>query len=99
MRLRANAWAVGDMSKIASLSFADREAACTDAILNNDAFKSNEHLKQAKETMRKKWLDNAERALAANNSTFAVLPLAQLLDPKGPLAELQAKGYKVEAPE
>ena len=31
--------------------------------------------------------------------TFAVLPLVRLLDPKGPLAELQAKGYKVEAPE
>ncbi|SFG37037.1 TraB family protein [Duganella sp. CF458] len=99
MRVRANAWAVGDMSKITSLSFADREAACTDAVLNNDAFKSNENLKQAKETMRKNWLANAERALEANTSTFAVLPLAQLLDPKGPLAELQAKGYQVESPE
>jgi len=99
MRVRANAWAVGDMSKITSLSFADREAACTDAILNNDAFKANEKLVQAKETMRKNWLANAERALEANSSTFAVLSLAQLLDPKGPLAELQAKGYKVEAPE
>jgi hypothetical protein len=99
MRVRANAWAVGDMSKITSLSFADREAACADAILNNDAFKANEKLKQAKETMRKNWLANAERALEANSSTFAVLSLAQLLDPKGPLAELQAKGYKVEAPE
>jgi hypothetical protein len=99
MRVRANAWAVGDMSKISSLNFADREAACTDAVLNNDAFKSNEKLKQVKETMQKNWLANAERALEANTSTFAVLPLARLLDPKGPLAELQAKGYKVEAPE
>ncbi|HEY0584794.1 MAG TPA: TraB/GumN family protein [Pseudoduganella sp.] len=99
MRVRANAWAVGDMTKITSLSFVDREAACTDAILNNDAFKANEKLKQAKETMRKNWLANAERALEANSSTFAVLSLAQLLDQEGPLAELQAKGYKVEAPE
>lgn len=99
MRVRANAWAVGDMSKITSLSFADREAACTDAVLNNDAFKANEKLAQVRETMRKNWLANAERALEANTSTFAVLSLAQLLDPKGPLAELQAKGYKVEAPE
>lgn len=99
MRVRANAWAVGDMAKISSMSFADREAACTDAVLNNDAFKANEKLKQAKETMQKNWLANAEHALDANNSTFAVLPLAQLLDPKGPLAQLQAKGYKVEAPE
>ncbi|MGW8394853.1 TraB/GumN family protein [Pseudoduganella sp. HUAS MS19] len=99
MRVRANAWAVGDMGKITSLDFADREAACTDAILNNDAFKSNEKLKQAKETMRKNWLANAERALEANHSTFAVLSLAHLLDPKGPLADLQSRGYKVEAPE
>jgi len=31
--------------------------------------------------------------------TFAVLALHQILNPKGPVAELKAKGYKVEAPE
>jgi hypothetical protein len=99
MRARANAWAVGDMSKITSLSFAEREDACKDAFLNNDAVKTIEKMRNAEETIQKKWLANAERALDANNTTFAVLSLARVLDPKGPLAQLKAKGYKVEAPE
>lgn len=99
MRVRANAWAVGDMAKITSLSFADRDEACNAAIKANDAFRSNEKLVQAEKEIAGKWLANAERALAANNTTFAVLSLARILDPKGPLAELKARGYKVEAPE
>jgi len=97
MRVRANAWAVGDMSKIASLNFADREEACKDAVLNNEAFK--EKLKNVMGDLQKNWVSNAERALDANNTTFAVLSLHQILNPKGPVAELKAKGYKVEAPE
>lgn len=99
MRVRANAWAIGDMSKIASLNFAEREEACKDAVMKNDAFKSNEKFVKAEKTIASKWLANAERALDANSTTFAVLSLARILDPKGPLAELRAKGYKVEAPE
>ena len=99
MRVRANAWAVGDMSKIASLNFADREEACKQAIFDNDAFKSNEKLVHAEQSARKAWMDNAEHALEANDTTFAVLSLNQLIGPKNYLLELQAKGYKVEAPE
>ncbi|MYN00627.1 TraB/GumN family protein [Pseudoduganella sp. DS3] len=99
MRVRANAWAIGDMSKITSLNFAERDEACKDAVMKNDAFRSNEKLVQAEKTIAGKWLANAERALEANNTTFAVLSLARILDPKGPLAELKARGYKVEAPE
>ncbi|WP_028102723.1 TraB/GumN family protein [Pseudoduganella violaceinigra] len=99
MRVRANAWAVGDMSKIATLSFADRDEACKNAVFENDAFKSNEKLRQAEQNMRKAWLENAEHALEANNTTFAVLSLRHLFGSTGYLADLQAKGYKVEAPE
>jgi uncharacterized protein YbaP (TraB family) len=99
MRVRANAWSVGDMSKIASLDFADREEACKDAVFNNDAFKSIEKLKQAEQSIRTAWLANVERALEANETTFAVLSLRHLLGQKSYLADLQAKGYKVEAPE
>lgn len=99
MRVRANAWAVGDMSKIASLSFAEREEACKEAVLNNEVVRANETLRDGDQVSLRKWLANAERALENNNTTFAVLPLARVLDPKGPLAQLRAKGYKVEAPE
>lgn len=97
MRVRANAWAVGDMSKIASMNFADREEACKEAVLSNEAFK--EKLQNVMRDMQTKWVTNAERALDANSTTFAVLSLHQILNPKGPVAELKAKGYKVEAPE
>jgi hypothetical protein len=97
MRARANAWAVGDMSKIVSMNFADREKACKEAVLSNEAFKTK--LKNVTADMQTKWVANAERALDANNTTFAVLWLHQILNPEGPVAELKAKGYKVEAPE
>jgi hypothetical protein len=45
------------------------------------------------------WLANAEAALARNASTFAVLSMKDLLDPKGLMALLAAKGYTVEQPE
>lgn len=99
MREQANAWAVGDMAKITSLSFAEREEACKNAFLNNEAVKSNEKLRNADQVAQQKWMANAERALESNNTTIAVLSLYRLLDPKGPLAELKAKGYKVESPE
>jgi len=38
----------------------------------------------------------AEKALAENTSTFAVLPMNMVLDPKGWLSKLEEKGYSVE---
>ena len=99
LRTRANAWAVGDMAKIASMDFGRREEACKEAFTKNPAFKSNVQLQKMEQTLWNKWISNAQHALDANDTTFAVLSLHNVLDAKGPLAELQAKGYKVEAPE
>jgi len=49
--------------------------------------------------MQERWLAAAEKSLAANASTFATLSLTYLLDPKGYMAALQARGYVVEKPE
>lgn len=49
--------------------------------------------------MRETWLAAAEKSLTANTSTFAVLALKDILDPKGLVAALEAKGYVVEKPE
>ena len=49
--------------------------------------------------MLEAWLAAAEKALAANASTFALLPLKNILDSKGFVAALAAKGYLVEKPE
>jgi hypothetical protein len=42
------------------------------------------------------WMAAAEKALAENASTFAVLPMNMVLDPTGWLSKLQEKGYAVE---
>lgn len=41
------------------------------------------------------WHDNADRALTDNATTFAILPLADLLRGDGPLSRLRQRGYEV----
>jgi hypothetical protein len=45
---------------------------------------------------RQKWLTAAEAALGRNTTTFALLPVNDVLDQDGLVAQLQAKGYTVE---
>ena len=45
------------------------------------------------------WLENADRALSDNDSTFAILPLKDLLRPDGPLSRLRERGYEVLEPD
>ncbi|MFS2139146.1 TraB/GumN family protein [Duganella sp. Dugasp56] len=99
MRVRANAWAVGDIEAIQKLSYADRESACKAALTNSDFLKSQPGFKDMDARLREVWVTAAEKSLAANASTFAVLRLKDILDPQGYIAALQAKGYKVEAPQ
>ena len=46
------------------------------------------------------WLANAARALHAHRTTFAMLPIAELLrrDSGGPVAQLTAMGFEVREP-
>jgi len=52
-----------------------------------------------KEHAHAKWVVSAEQALATNASTFAMLSIGDILDPKGVIAVLAAKGYQVDAPD
>lgn len=99
MRVRANAWAKGDIEAIRKLNFVDQEQACADAMLKADFVQQQAGFQGIKERIREAWLTQAEKSLAANASTFGVLPFKLLLDPAGPLAALEAKGYVVERPE
>jgi hypothetical protein len=98
MRVRANAWANGDIAEIRSLNFAERRDACLDAILNSSIAKDAAALRQMRERLRAAWLKAAEKALAANASTFAVLEIQDIVGPTSYLAALQGKGYAVESP-
>lgn len=99
MRARANAWAIGDVEQMRKLSYPDQAQACNSAVFNSPAMKSLPGAASLEQRMRDTWLAAAEKSLAANKSTFALLPVSKLLDPAGMLADLQAKGYSVEQPD
>jgi uncharacterized protein YbaP (TraB family) len=98
MQQRANAWANGNIAEIQGLDFSTRDNACDDAILGSVAVQNNAGLRSMRERLRESWLAAAEKQIAANSSTFALLEMKDLFDPKGYLAVLQARGYTVESP-
>jgi hypothetical protein len=62
-------------------------------------FQARPGLQSVPERVRDAWLAAAEKSLATNGSTFATLPLNEILDPQGYVAALEAKGYAVQKPE
>jgi hypothetical protein len=98
MGVRANAWANGNIAEITSLKYEEREAACTRAVMDSAFAKDAAELQQMPARLRESWLKTAEKALAANTSTFAILEMGDILGPKNYLADLQARGYTVESP-
>ncbi len=97
MRMRANAWANGHITKLKSLNNPEQEVACGDAILNS-GIASETGLKAIPERLRDAWVEAATQALRTNPSTFAYLPMSNLLGRYDYLAALQALGYVIEAP-
>lgn len=99
MRARANAWATGDIDTMRKLTFPDQEQACKAAFTNSAWVKSLKGAEALEQRRRELWLAAAEKSLAANQSTLALLPVSQIMSPDGLVAALQAKGYLVEQPE
>lgn len=97
MRARANAWAIGDVQTLRELPFGNQFTACS-AAFSSAALARKYGVADMAGQMEAKWLAAAEGALARNASTFATLPIAELLKPGGYLSRLEAKGYEVEAP-
>ena len=95
---RANAWATGDMATLTRLSDRSNVLPCYEALANTEAARSV-GMDDAVERSEALWLKSAEAALTANHTSFAMLPVAQLLRPDGLLARLQARGYDVVGPE
>ena len=99
MRVRANAWAKGDLDGILKLSFADRDEACGAAMRSSSFAQSQPAFVAMRPRMQAAWLASAEKALAVNTTSFGMLKLQDILDPQGVVAALQAKGYTVDKPE
>jgi hypothetical protein len=98
MRMRANAWANGNIAEISNIDYAEREDACNDAVLNSPAARHHPAFQNLRERRLESWLKAAEKSLANNTSTVAMLSMSDILGPKSYLAALQAKGYTVESP-
>ncbi|MFL6635189.1 MAG: TraB/GumN family protein [Massilia sp.] len=98
MRVRANAWANGDITEIARIDYAERDEACGDALLNSPLTKTTPELQNVRERIRAGWLKAAEKSLANNMSSFALLRMKDVVGPTSYLADLRAKGYTVESP-
>jgi uncharacterized protein YbaP (TraB family) len=96
MKLRANAWAVGDLATLERLPAPDQVQKCVEAFTSGPGMQ--EKLNAGRSLYYDEWLAAAERALSRNEVTFAMLPMSELLGSNGRLAKLQARGYVVEKP-
>ena len=96
-----NAWAVGDIAALRELvplySFSRdgfRADECAAAMHGGE--------QQARDYKARRiaaWVAEAERALAKNRSTLAVILMSELFEPDGYLAALREKGYRIVEPE
>lgn len=94
---RGNAWSIGDVEGLKSLSFTDQNQSCISA-LTNAAITQKNGFADIRPKAMAEWLKAADTALAKNKSTFAILPMGDMLKPTGLLAALRAKGYQIEEP-
>ncbi len=97
MRVRANAWATGDVARLRALAPVDQASACISVVMNSQVARERGYADLPERTAAA-WLAAAEAALARNASTVAVLSIDRLLRPGGYLEQLRARGYVVEDP-
>ena len=97
MKLRANAWAVGDLDTLERLPAPDQVAKCVEAFTSGPGMQDK--LNAGRNLYYDEWLAAADRALTNNPVTFATLPMTELLGANGRLAKLQARGYAVAPPQ
>jgi hypothetical protein len=93
----ANAWAVGYMPELTRLSRRVSVASCLEAIAKTDAMRSL-GMADAKQRSHALWMKAVDAALANNKSSFATLPVSELLEAGGLWEKLQAKGYTLQVP-
>jgi uncharacterized protein YbaP (TraB family) len=96
MKLRANAWAVGDLATLERLPAPDQVAKCLEAFTSGPGMQDK--LNAGRNRYYDEWLAAADRGLTRNDVTFAMLPMSELLGANGRLAKLQSRGYSVEKP-
>lgn len=98
MRMRANAWAVGDLQTLREMPFESELRVCVLALLESEALRRR-GLTDLPQRALAAWLEAADAALTEVPSTVAVLDMQVLLADDGVLAGLRERGYTVLAPD
>ncbi len=95
MRLRANAWATGDLAALAGLPITDPGSECWDAIMKS-SFAEQEGMQDIPAKVEAEWYARIDEALTNNASSFALVPTAEMLKSESVMAKMHAKGYRIE---
>jgi uncharacterized protein YbaP (TraB family) len=96
MQQRANHWATGDVAALRVMPQTDQRVTCFDSVASVPSLR--EQLHKTRDQINDLWVAAAQTALANSPTTFAVLPMDQILQPTGLLAKLKARGYEVQEP-
>jgi hypothetical protein len=95
---RAHAWATADLATLDSLPVLPNPyVPCAMAVLDSGVAKEVIPA-DVREQLYAAWMRAAEQALAANETTLAIVPLSKLTRAGGYLERLRALGYRIEAP-
>jgi hypothetical protein len=96
---RANAWAVGDLDALrATSSGRSQLLACLAAWTRTETARKR-GLVDIDTRVRDSWLASVDKAVAAHPVSFATMSIDELLRQDGYLAELQRRGYRIQAPD
>lgn len=99
MRELADAWSVGDLPAMRALAGASAQYEACAGALDGAAVARELGLDNLRARKQAAWLAEVERALSDNRVTLALLPVGDLLEPRGPLAVLRTRGYLIEDPD
>lgn len=96
MKRRAVAWTVGDIEALRALPPENARKSCYQDVMRGSQLR--EMAEQQGAAIRQDWSGIVDWLLLTQETSFTTLPMQQLLDPAGPLANLRAKGYTVVEP-
>ena len=95
---RAHAWAIGDHETLMQLpALPSPYLPCAMAVLSSQVAREVIPA-DIREQVHALWLEAAEKSLAENPTTFAIVPFVKLTRADGYLEKLRAKGYLIESP-
>lgn len=95
---RAHAWATADLATLDGLPpVPNPYVPCALAVLGSDVARQIIPA-DIREQLYASWMSAAEKSLAANQTTLAIVPLAKLTREGGFLERLRARGFSIDAP-